>query len=132
MERHFLLCRDLFDRSHMPAFTLTCAKDFKPSGKKKINTISVIKHEDANIKDCPYVLVQCQQSDNLENKKIICNEVLPWCIRENITIEKLLISMHISTMLLLFSHYKAVLRAKFEYNSVSELNDSIIRSLKTF
>lgn len=84
------------------------------------------------ISKTPPMYLECQQSDNLEKKKKKCNEVLPWCIRENITIEKLLISMHICTILLLFSHYKAVLKAKFEYNSVSELNDSIIRSLKNF
>lgn len=78
-----------------------------------------------------YVLQECQQSENQVKKKV-CNEVLPWHIRENITIEEFLISMYISSMLLLFSHYKALHRAKFEYDSVSQLNDSIIRGLKNF
>lgn len=38
--------------------------------------------------------------------------------------------MYISSMLLLFSHYKAVLRDNFEYDSLLELNDSITASLK--
>lgn len=40
--------------------------------------------------------------------------------------------MYISSMLLLFSNYNAVLKAKFEYDSVSQSNDSIIRGLKNF
>lgn len=40
--------------------------------------------------------------------------------------------MYISSMLHIFSHYKAVLRAKFEYDFILQLNDSIISGLKNF
>ena len=40
--------------------------------------------------------------------------------------------MYSSSVLLLFSHYNNVLRAKFEFDFVSQLNYSIIPGLKNF
>lgn len=37
---------------------------------EKINTISVIKHEDMNIKPPLYVLQECQQSENQVKKNL--------------------------------------------------------------
>lgn len=53
---------------------------------EKINTISVIKHEDMTIKTSP-VCTSRVSTEWESSKKKICNEVLAWHIRENITIE---------------------------------------------
>lgn len=67
MQGRFLKCGGSIRRVVcVCVFTLTRVKDFKASGGgvEGINTISVIKHEDTNINPSPYVLKQCQQSEN--------------------------------------------------------------------